>query len=81
MYAVREGHNPSEYIEKILALVKVKDTLITIEICLAVSDLIRKYHCTVFDAFHAMISNGDIIISSDKIYDKIGLRRIPLEER
>ena len=81
LYAVREGHNPSEYIEKILGLVKVKESIITVEICLGVTDLIDKYNFTIFDAFHAMICEGDIIISSDRIYDKVGLKRVKLEEK
>ena len=81
LYAVREGYNPSEYVEKILGLVRVEESIITIEICLGVTDLINKYNFTTFDAFHAMICEGDVIISSDKIYDKIGLKRIKLEEK
>ena len=81
LYAVREKHNPSEYVEKILGLVKVKESVITVEMCLGVTDLINKYNFTIFDAFHAMICEGDVIISSDKIYDKIGLKRIKLEEK
>ncbi len=80
LYAVKEGHSPSEYVEKVLSLVKVKESIITIEMCLAVTDLINKYRGTIFDAFHAMACEGDTIISSDKIYDKIGLKRIKLEE-
>ena len=81
LYAVREVYNPSEYVEKILGLVRVEESIITIEICLGVTDLINKYNFTTFDAFHAMICEGDVIISSDKIYDKIGLKRIKLEEK
>lgn len=81
LYAKREGHNPSEYVEKILGLVTVKDAFLTAEICLGVTDLINKYNFTTFDAFHAMVCKGDTIISSDKIYDKLGMKRIKLEER
>lgn len=81
LYAIREGHNPSEYVEKIISLVKVKESIITAEMCFGVTDLINKYNFSIFDAFHAMICEGDAIISSDKIYDKIGLKRIKLEER
>ena len=81
LYAVREGHNPSEYVEKLLGLVKVKESIITVEMCLAVTDIINKYKITIFDAFHAMASEGDTIISSDKIYDRLGLKRMKLEER
>ena len=81
LYATREKHNPAEYIEKMLGLVKVKESIITVEICFGVADLMNKYNFTTFDAFHAMLCEGDIIISSDKIYDRIGLKRLKLEER
>ena len=64
-----------------LGLVKVKESIITVEICFGVADLMNKYNFTTFDAFHAMLCEGDIIISSDKIYDKIGLKRVKIEER
>lgn len=80
LYATREGHNAAEYIEKIVGLVKVKNAVITAETCLAVADLMGKYGFTMFDAFHALLSEGDAIISSDKIYDRLGMQRIKLEE-
>ena len=41
---------------------------------------INKYGLNVFDAFHAASSIGEIIISSDSAYDKIGMKRLKLEE-
>jgi predicted nucleic acid-binding protein len=39
-----------------------------------------KHHkLNVFDAFHAAFSANDAIISSDKIFDSIGIKRIKLE--
>ena len=32
-----------------------------------------------FDALHAALAQGDEILSSDKAFDRVGLRRIPLE--
>lgn len=32
-----------------------------------------------FDALHAAFAQGDEILSSDRVYDRIGLKRIPLE--
>lgn len=81
IYAVREGHNPSEYVEKILGLVKVRESIITVEMCLAVTGIINKYKTTIFGAFHAVVCEGDSMISSDKIYDRLGVKRIKLEER
>ena len=47
---------------------------------LAVSHIMKKHRMNVFDALHSVASGNDEIISSDKIYDKIGLRRIRLEK-
>jgi len=41
---------------------------------------INKYGLNVFDAFHAASGTGEIIISSDSAYDKIGMKRLKLEE-
>lgn len=35
---------------------------------------------TTFDAFHAAYAESDEILSSDRVYDKIGLKRLKLEE-
>ena len=32
-----------------------------------------------FDALHAAFAQGDEILSSDRVYDRVGLKRIPLE--
>jgi len=46
-------------------------------IALAAAHLFKK-GLRVFDAFHAAYATDDTIISSDHIFDKIGLKRIPL---
>lgn len=38
---------------------------------------IDKFNLTVFDAFHAALCDGEII-SSDHVYDKIGISRIQI---
>ena len=39
-----------------------------------------KYNVTTFDALHAAFCGNDTeIISSDKVFDRLGLTRIPLE--
>ncbi len=45
---------------------------------LAAAHLIDKYGMTVFDAFHAALCGGEII-SSDYVYNRIGIKRIKLE--
>ena len=42
--------------------------------------LIREKKLGVFDAFHAVLSRGRPIASSEHIYDLIGKERIPLEK-
>ena len=44
--------------------------------------IMSRYGATPFDAMHAAAAQEDgTIISSDSIYDKIGLKRIKLEEK
>lgn len=57
----------------LFSLVKVSD--LDREITLRASVYIEKYNLNVFDAFHAAYCNSDTIISSDSIYDKIGLKK------
>ena len=40
---------------------------------------IEKYKLNVFDAFHAAYCGDEKIISSDKVYGKVGLERVKLE--
>ncbi len=49
-------------------------------ICLRASTYIDKDNLNVFDAFHAAYCFGDTIISSDSVYDKIGIKRLKLED-
>ncbi|MEK6943226.1 MAG: PIN domain-containing protein [Nanoarchaeota archaeon] len=48
-------------------------------VCMKAGFYIEKYDSSVFDAFHAAFCGNDQIISSDLIYDKIGLERISLK--
>ncbi len=50
------------------------------EIALVAAHLIKKQKMNVFDALHAAICGNDVIISSDSVFDKIGVKRIPLEK-
>lgn len=44
------------------------------------ANLIQDENLNVFDAFHAALSRGRPIASSEHVYDKIGKQRIKLEE-
>ena len=71
--------NPELVVGSIFALVpniKVIDN----DTALAAAHLIKEKGLNVFDAFHAAYCNEDIMLSSDHIFDKIGLRRIELEK-
>ncbi len=46
----------------------------------AAAHLMKEKNMTTFDALHAVSVGDDSIISSDSIYDKIGLKRIKLEK-
>lgn len=52
----------------------------TYTICMRAALYIEKYNLSVFDAFHAAFCSDDTIISSDSVYDTIGIERIKLEE-
>lgn len=52
----------------------------TYSICMQASVYIEKYNLNVFDAFHAAFCGNDKMISSDSVYDSIGLGRIKLEK-
>ncbi|MEW6294719.1 MAG: PIN domain-containing protein [Candidatus Diapherotrites archaeon] len=80
LYFHREKLEAVSLIEKLINLVEIKPLNLTKEDCLTASYLAKKYNLTPFDSLHAVISQGDTIISSDAVYDKIGLKRIKLEE-
>ena len=46
---------------------------------LIAASIIKKGKANVFDALHAAFCGSDEIVSSDKVYDKLGLKRIRLD--
>lgn len=42
--------------------------------------LIKKKDMTVFDAFHAAFCGDDTMLSSDRVFDRIGIKRFSLEK-
>lgn len=81
LIAYRENKDPTDFIEKAYQLMEVRTPELGIEGHLGVCYLITKYDMSPFDAYHAVCCGKDTIVSSDKIYDKIGLRREKLEKR
>lgn len=63
----------------IFELIKVNEETYTI--CLRASLYIEKYGMNVFDSFHAAFCDDDKIISSDSVYEKLGIERIKLEKK
>jgi len=72
------GLDPEKVIVHVFQIVEVK--YIDEGIALQAAHYIKKQKTTVFDALHAAYVQDDVIISSDKIYDKLNLSRIKLEE-
>lgn len=62
----------------IFELVKINEE--DYNICMKAAVYIEKYNLTVFDAFHASFCGNEEIISSDSVYDGIGIKRITLEK-
>tara|TARA_Y100000310_G_C20668899_1_gene809162 strand:- start:575 stop:943 length:369 start_codon:yes stop_codon:yes gene_type:complete len=58
-----------------LVSINEKDRIIS----LRAATYISRYDFNVFDAFHAASCEEDVIISSDKVYDRIGLKRVDLK--
>ena len=80
LWARREGYEPAEVIEGVSSLVEIKDINLNYHMLLAVSSLMNEYKLTPFDALHAFIAKDTTIVSSERKYDKIGLKRIRLED-
>lgn len=52
----------------------------TYSVCMRAALYIDKYNLNVFDAFHAASCKEEKIISSDNVYESIGIERIKLEK-
>ena len=49
-------------------------------VCMRAALYIEKYNLTVFDAFHAAFCKDEKIISSDSVYETVGIERVRLEK-
>ncbi|MDI6707502.1 MAG: type II toxin-antitoxin system VapC family toxin [Candidatus Thermoplasmatota archaeon] len=77
--AYRESKDPIRIIERAAELVEIRDPAIGIEGHLGACYLMRKYNMTPSDALHAIYCGSDMIVSSNKIYDLVGLKRLALD--
>lgn len=69
--------DPERVVVDVLEIAEVKG--IDINILLLASNLMKHKNVNVFDALHASFCGENEIISSDKVFDKLGLKRISLE--
>ena len=68
--------NILEIFTHMFEIVEVNETIYSAS--LQAAFYIEKYELNVFDAFHAAFCGSEKIISSDSVYDKIGLDRVKL---
>ena len=54
---------------------------LTIEEGMEIAHLIKDENVGVFDSFHAVLSSGKTIVSSERVYDRLGKTRIKLESK
>ena len=81
LYANKYKRDPVELLDSFYGIARVADVMISKEMFLLASHMMARYGTTPFDAMHAAIAKEDgTIISSDSIYDKMGLKRIKLEK-
>jgi len=77
LVAYREDRNVERIVTNVSALLEVRGDE---ERVLAAASYVSARGLTPFDALHAVVANGDPIVSSDQSYDGI-CKRIPLEEQ
>ena len=68
--------DPENIVTSINAMVQVEGD---INVLLATAHLMKEKNMTTFDALHAVCCKNDAIVSSDSIFDRIGMKRIKLE--
>jgi predicted nucleic acid-binding protein len=71
------GLDPENIIAHIYRLVDVKD--LDEVIAVRAAHFMKEEKATAFDALHAAYAQNDLVLSSDSIYDKLGIERIKFE--
>lgn len=69
---------PEKVVSDIYALIDVRD--LELATALLAAHYISEKKATILDSLHAAYAQHDIIISSDSIYDKLGLERLKLRK-
>ncbi len=75
LVSVRRSQPVEELVASVISIADLKDS--SKDKALAAAHMIDNYGIGVFDAFHAALCDNEII-SSDHIYDKLGIARIKL---
>lgn len=70
------GLDPERMVANIVPICRLEDA--EKKVALRAAAFMARHKLSTFDAFHAAFAMNDVIISSDKVFDKVGLKRIPL---
>lgn len=80
LYARKHTIRAPDLLDAFYDLARVVEVDVDAGFLTATAHTMDTYNTTPFDAMHAMAAREDgIIISSDSVYDRIGLKRIRLE--
>ena len=74
----RQRLNVTDVFASVFELVGINEE--TYKLCLNAALYVEKDALNIFDAFHAAYCGSDAIISSDSAYDRLGLKRVRLED-
>ncbi len=79
LLAGRHGFRPERAMRDMIQLAEIRG--IDARLLLHAANLMEDLGFTAFDALHAAqcIAAGDPILSSDHVYERIGVKRVPLE--
>jgi predicted nucleic acid-binding protein len=74
LLAQKYGLDPVKTVADVMVITKTYDT-----VYLKAAHYIKENRVNVFDAFHAAHTDSEII-SSDGVYDRLGIKRVRLED-
>lgn len=70
--------DPERIVVDVAELAEIRGT--DVRLLLLAAHYMKEHRLRTFDAFHAAFAQGDEILSSDKAFDRVGLKRVRLEE-
>ena len=77
LLAERLELDPERIVVNVSQLTEVRG--VDIRVLLLAAHFMKDYGLRTFDSLHAAFCQGDEILSSDKVFERVGLNRIPLE--